>query len=48
MFNPAPVAADWDADGLLDLIVGREEGAVLLYRNVGATGRAEARRKRKR
>ena len=38
MFNPAPVAADWDGDGQLDLIVGREEGAVLLYRNVGQPG----------
>jgi hypothetical protein len=38
MFNVAPVAADWDADGLLDLIVGREEGSVLLYRNVGQPG----------
>ena len=49
MFNPAPVAADWDADGQLDLIVGREEGAVLFYRNLGQPGKpklAEAEKKR--
>src|SRR5439155_18758025 len=31
----APVAADWDGDGRLDLIVGAEDGSVVWYRNVG-------------
>jgi hypothetical protein len=30
-----PVAADWDGDGLLDLIVGWGDGSVVWYRNVG-------------
>src|SRR5262249_29870144 len=30
-----PVAADWDKDGLLDLVVGTGAGSVLWYRNVG-------------
>jgi hypothetical protein len=30
-----PIAADWDGDGLLDLIVGAGDGSVLWYRNVG-------------
>jgi hypothetical protein len=31
-----PVAADWDGDGLLDLIVGWGNGSVVWYRNVGS------------
>jgi hypothetical protein len=33
--DAAPVAADWDANGRLDLIVGAEDGSVVWYRNVG-------------
>ena len=32
-----PRAADWDADGLKDLVVGQADGTVLIYRNVGTT-----------
>jgi hypothetical protein len=31
-----PVVADWDSDGLLDLIVGWGDGSVVWYRNVGS------------
>jgi hypothetical protein len=31
-----PVAADWDGDGLLDLIVGWGDGSVVWYRNAGS------------
>ena len=31
-----PVVADWDADGLLDLIVACGDGSVVWYRNVGS------------
>jgi hypothetical protein len=31
-----PVAADWDGDGMLDLIVGWGDGSVVWYRNVGS------------
>jgi hypothetical protein len=31
----APIVADWDGDGRLDLIVGAEDGGVVWYRNVG-------------
>jgi hypothetical protein len=30
-----PVVADWDGDGLLDLIVGCGDGSVVWYRNIG-------------
>jgi hypothetical protein len=33
--SAAAVAADWDGDGKLDLLVGAEDGSVLLFRNVG-------------
>ena len=33
--DAGPCAADWDGDGLLDLIVGCGDGSVQLYRNVG-------------
>jgi hypothetical protein len=32
----APVAADWDEDGDLDLLLGTEAGSVLWYRNQGS------------
>jgi hypothetical protein len=31
-----PVVADWDSDGLLDLIVGWSDGSVVWYRNIGS------------
>jgi hypothetical protein len=36
--DAAPVAADWDGDGLLDLLVGSAQGRVVWYRNVGRPG----------
>jgi hypothetical protein len=33
--DAAPVAADWDGDGGLDLVVGAEDGSVVWYRNTG-------------
>jgi hypothetical protein len=33
-----PVAADWDRDGKLDLLVGTGAGGVMWYRNVGDKG----------
>src|SRR5262249_30185804 len=33
-----PVVADWDQDGLLDLIVGCGDGSVVWYRNLGSKG----------
>ena len=36
--DAAPIAADWDADGKLDLIVGSEDGSVVWFRNVGKKG----------
>ncbi len=34
-----PVAADWDGDGRLDLLLGCGDGSVRLYRNVGTRKR---------
>jgi hypothetical protein len=33
--DAAPVAADWDNDGKLDLVLGCGDGSVIWYRNVG-------------
>ena len=33
--DAGPVLADWDSDGLLDLIVGAGDGSVILYPNTG-------------
>jgi hypothetical protein len=35
-YNAAPVAADWDADGKLDLILGCGDGSVLWFQNTGS------------
>lgn len=34
--DSGPVVADWDADGLPDLIVGSGDGSVVFYRNTGS------------
>jgi hypothetical protein len=39
--DAAPVAADWDGDGRLDLIVGAEDGSVTWYRNAGGPQAAQ-------
>jgi hypothetical protein len=36
--NAAPFVADWDGDGLPDLILGSGSGKVVWYRNVGTKG----------
>ncbi len=33
-----PVVADWDADGLWDIVAGSEDGSVTFFRNVGTLG----------
>jgi hypothetical protein len=33
--STAPTAADWDSDGLFDLLIGAGDGSVRLYRNQG-------------
>jgi hypothetical protein len=33
--DAGPCVADWDGDGLLDLIVGCGDGSVMFYRNIG-------------
>ncbi|HEY7427233.1 MAG TPA: VCBS repeat-containing protein, partial [Gemmataceae bacterium] len=35
--DAGPCVADWDGDGLLDLIVGCGDGSVVFYRNGGTT-----------
>jgi hypothetical protein len=35
--DAAPVVADWDGDGKLDLIIGAEDGSVVWFRNVGSS-----------
>ncbi len=37
--NATPVVADWDADGLWDLLSGSASGAVFWYRNIGELGK---------
>jgi hypothetical protein len=34
-----PVVADWDGDGLWDLVVGADDGSVVWYRNIGKQGK---------
>jgi FG-GAP-like repeat len=36
--DAGPCVADWDQDGIPDLLVGNSEGQVLFYRNTTATG----------
>lgn len=39
--HAAVVAADWDGDGLFDLVTGCDDGSVRWFRNVGAKGKPE-------
>jgi hypothetical protein len=34
--DASPTVADWDGDGLLDLIVGADDGSVVWFRNIGS------------
>ncbi len=36
-----PVIADWDGDGLWDIITGSSDGGVYCYRNIGKRGEPE-------
>jgi hypothetical protein len=36
--DAAPAVVDWDGDGDLDLLSGRDDGAVVWFRNVGTRG----------
>ena len=38
-----PVVADWDGDGLWDLVIGSGDGSVGWYKNIGQTGRSKIR-----
>lgn len=37
--HAAPAAADWDSDGLFDLVVGAADGSVVWFKNEGAKGK---------
>jgi hypothetical protein len=39
--HAAPAVADWDGDGLWDILVGSDSGAVYLLRNSGKAGKPE-------
>ena len=41
MGDAGPVMADWDGDGLVDLLVGAADGSVGWYRNTGKKGAPE-------
>lgn len=37
--DSTPVCADWDGDGLFDLITGSKKGGVFWFRNIGEPGK---------
>ena len=39
--HAAPVVADWDGDGVFDLVIGSGDGSVGWYRNVGTIAKPE-------
>ena len=39
--NSGPIVADWDGDGLIDLLVGLSDGSVHWFRNVGSAEKPE-------